>query len=97
MKTGRLERPVCFCRQRLAAQPSADTAGAAAWYWSVTCVHPTAAIAASVNKIALQSRCVMRAPLPFFVIEPPSGFRHNYTLQIPLPALRKSGQDIAGM
>ena len=42
--------------------------GAVAWYRSVTCVHPTAAMAASVSKIALQSRCVMRAP-SFFVDE----------------------------
>jgi len=71
---------VCFLlRLRRAAQLLADTTGAAAWYLSVTCVHPTAAIAASANKIALQSRCVMRAPLPYLVIEPPCGFRHDYT------------------
>ncbi|GFN25024.1 hypothetical protein ADE_07220 [Achromobacter denitrificans] len=71
---------MCFLlRLRRAAQLLADTTGAAAWYLSVTCVHPTAAIAASANKIALQSRCVMRAPLPYLVIEPPCGFRHDYT------------------
>jgi hypothetical protein len=42
--------------------------GAVAWYRSVTCVQPTAAMAANVSKIALQSRCVMRAP-SFFVDE----------------------------
>ncbi len=81
--------------QRPPAQLLAATAGAAAWYLSVTCVHPTAASAASVNKIALQSRCVMRAPLPFLVIEPPCGFRHDYTAAaraLPAPARRSRYQ-----